>query len=298
MPMPEGIDDLTTEELRRIAKSERDKATRDELERIILERSNALVLKWQRFAYDFAEPYHKLFPHSKWDDIDQEALLGLVEASKMNDDKKGEFSTIAAWYMRKNILKFKYKEGRLVVEPRSAPVNPKRITELIEKNGWWRDEDRFDRACDILGVDEVYRSSLRKAWELRDKEFVVMSAMHEPETDLSSQEVKKVDDIEEFDFYAKGLERLPFVVREVIQDYLDGVIQSVTCKRLQISRPSLNHYKELGFKWLKFYLGLGPEPDRRITFRRKPARAGTAVPEDSQQWESDWEGDNEQRQAL
>ncbi len=274
--MPESTDEnLSIEDLRRLADVTEDPEKKAAIERTIIERSNVLVMQWMRYAYKFAESYYRYFPGSE-DDVNQAALLGMTEASRKFDDAKGKFHNIAAWHMLKQLQRMHATSGKLVRHAKNPRYRPSVVIREIERMQSEGLRPDFDVACDRLGIPVVHRGALREAWELKQKEYEVILSCNEPFHD-EDPTMSDVLDRERSELLRSSLDRLPKIVKEVLLDYASGVFQSDTSERLDICRPSVLRYRTLGIRWMKYYMGEGPKPIHPLIVKEMPS-TGTIVP--------------------
>jgi RNA polymerase sigma factor (sigma-70 family) len=267
-------------ELRIMAEMEADPHQRAAIEATIIRRANALVVKNLRLANDYAKKHYSKFSGAQRSDVRQHALMGLMEASKKFDPKKGKFSSIAVPYMRKHVQKL-YASGRGLVRHAKNPEWRPSMVEFemsrMESEGL---HPTFEEACNRLGVPAGERGALKDAHALGRREYEFIGRFNEPFDDEDDNptldEVIRRETIEK---YRAGMEKLPPIVRECVSDMALGKYQFQSAERLGLCRPSVMKYRTLGLKWLRYFVGEGPEPeDPLIVYKELPKRLGTAVP--------------------
>lgn len=107
--------------------------------RLTTEERNALVEANIGLAHYFAKYYHA--SNMEYDDIVQEAHLGLMDAAEGFDPKRGtKFSTYACWHIRKRVMHAIHTTNEIIRTPRRRPSHVCGSLENTGAEHWLEDE--------------------------------------------------------------------------------------------------------------------------------------------------------------
>jgi RNA polymerase sigma factor (sigma-70 family) len=240
------------------------------------------------WAYKYANDYiatRGMFRGCTREDVYQQALMGMWEATKKYEEGKGKFSTLSAWYMRKWINKLHGTSNGLVHHAKNPKYRPSKIDRELRRMREEGLEPTFEGACIRLEIPEGQRETVKTAWELKKKRYKGIEKWNEPskgpslvdmiaEKDKSTEESRKL---------REALKKLPSAVREIVEDFANEVEQHETQRRLGMSRMTLAKYRALGLQWLRYFMGLYEDPPEKplppewVPRLKRDTEIGTAV---------------------
>jgi RNA polymerase sigma factor (sigma-70 family) len=243
------------------------------------------------WAFKYANDYiatRGMFRGCTRDDVYQQALMGMWEATKKYKEGKGKFSTLSAWYMRKWINKLHGTSNGLVHHAKNPKYRPSKITRELQKMRNEGLEPTFEGACDRLEIPKGQRETVKISWELKKKKYKGIEKWNVPiggptlvemiaEKELTTRGSEKL---------REALGKLPGAVREIIEDFANEVDQQDTQARLGMSRMTLAKYRTIGLQWLRYYMGLYEnEPEKPLPpewVPRPKREVGTRVPKEGE----------------
>lgn len=99
---------------------------------------NALVEKNMGLATHFAN--HFQASRMEYEDMVQEAYLGLMDAAMLHDPRKGKFSTYARWHILKRIMDAIHNRNEIIRTPKRRPshicgsLNEGQVAEILDSH--------------------------------------------------------------------------------------------------------------------------------------------------------------------
>lgn len=116
---------------------------------------------------------------------------------------------------------------------------------------------------------EIQRLIRRKRIKITDTDFNEQESPDGSplESLMRSEQESMADDL---------LREIPSLYRYILIDHLNGVIQDETSMRFGLSKRTLKKYRLQALEWLRFFAGVGSEPDKRLPGMRYRGTGGSA----------------------
>ncbi len=139
------------------------------------EERNKLVTDNMGLATHFASRFQA--SKMEFDDMVQEAYLGLIDAAERYDPARGtKFSTYARWHILKRIMDAVHNRNEIVRTPRRRPSHLCGSLENIGAESWMVDDQ--PSAVDQMAHDEMVDEVRRVIKDLPAREAIVIRLRH------------------------------------------------------------------------------------------------------------------------
>lgn len=235
---------------------------------VTLESANELAEKWLRWGAIWAlKTYGRHKGRVSIEDVEQAGRMGVMFASREYSKERGVFPSYAKYFIRNECVKLLARGARPVSMPRDWKETIKPLMagmDHMRNNG---DDPSLEKILNSLDVGETKKTYIRDVYESAGKIGVKFEwSMHAGIEDPDLAEV--VDFKDTIERLENEIEKLPFMHKESIVDFMNGVPAKETARRLGVTGQTVGNYRRNSIAWLKYAMGVGRKP------REKPACGG------------------------
>ena len=190
---------------------------------------NELVTKHMGLATHFASRFQA--SRMEYDDLVQEAYLGIIDAADRFDPARGKFSTYARWHIMKRIMDAIHNRNEIVRTPRRRPTH---ICGSLKEGGVYLMEDDAPEPLAVMEQDELVGGVNDCIKQLPNREAIVIRLRHGINTPKLT--LREVGDI--FGVSPERVRQIQNAAEEKLRDFLEQ------CAILRVQGPDMVRHLE------------------------------------------------------